>query len=311
MADSRLFFSLRNSDGYSVIAFPSELSTAHMAEVREAGDRIVNELNAARCPACLVDLTALNYMGSALVASVVRIWKTVKAQDGRMVVVVSNPQVTEVLKVAKLTKVWTIAHTFEAGVHLLGYSEKAKTVRRQGQVLTFLAPLLLLVALYGMGSQASDKLGAIYRMPTGLVYGLASAAFLAGLISWIREADRSWRRPASVTVAVLSLLVVVGTWWVTGRGNAETPAPEGSPAGETPGATSSQAEQTPGAEQPAASVAAPAGTPVDAADPQSAATRPAAAADLPAQAAPVVRTTEAAVPPSPSETPGQGNASEQ
>lgn len=310
MADSRLFFSLRNSDGYSVIAFPSELSTAHMAEVREAGDRIVNELNASRCPACLVDLTALNYMGSALVASVVRIWKTVKAQDGRMVVVVSNPQVTEVLKVAKLTKVWTIAHTFEAGVHLLGYSEKAKTVRRQGQVLTFLAPLLLLAALYGMGSQASDKLGAIYRMPTGLVYGLAGAAFLAGLISWMREADRSWRRPVSVAVAVLSLLVAGGTWWVTGRGNAEAPAPEGSPAGETPGAASSKAEQAPGAEQPAASVAAPAGTPVDAAAPQSAATLP-ATADPPAKAAQVIPTTEAAVPPSPSETPGQGNASEQ
>jgi len=310
MADSRLFFSLRNSDGYSVIAFPSELSTAHMAEVREAGDRIVNELNASRCPACLVDLTALNYMGSALVASVVRIWKTVKAQDGRMVVVVSNPQVTEVLKVAKLTKVWTIAHTFEAGVHLLGYSEKAKTVRRQGQVLTFLAPLLLLAALYGMGSQASDKLGAIYRMPSGLVYGLAGAAFLAGLISWIREADRSWRRPVSVTVAVLSLLVAIGTWWVTGRGNAATPAPEGAPASEKPGATSSQTEQTPGAEQSAASVAAPAATPVDAADSESAATLP-AAADPPAQPAPVEPTTEAAAPPSPSGTSGQGNASEQ
>ncbi len=260
MSDPRLFFSLKNSDGYSVIAFPSELATAHMADVRDAGDKIVNELTASKCPACLVDLTALNYMGSALVASVVRIWKTVKSQDGRMVVVVANPQVKEVLRVANLTKVWTIASTFEAGVHQLGYSIEAKTERRQGQVTNFIGPPLMLAALLGASTYFVPALASIYRPNPVVVYVLSVLGFLAGLVSLMREKRSQMVRRLSMAVMVLSVAALV--MGAVG-GNRSKPAPAKSsdakaPAAAAPAGDNKTPEPAAASGEPAPAAAAPA-----------------------------------------------------
>jgi anti-anti-sigma factor len=275
VSDPRLFFSLRNSDGYSVIAFPSELATAHMSDVRDAGDKIVNELTASKCPACLVDLTALNYMGSALVASVVRIWKTVKSQDGRMVVVVANPQVKEVLRVANLTKVWTIASTFEAGVHQLGYSIEAKTERRQGQVTNFIGPPLMLAALLGACTYFVPALAAIYRPNPVVVYIVSVLGFIAGLISLMREKRSQMVRRLSIAVMLLSVAALV--MGAVGA-NRSKPAPAKSadakapaaaaPAGDdkTPEPAAASGEPAPAAAPSPAAPAAPA-APAETAEP--------------------------------------------
>jgi hypothetical protein len=55
-----------------------------------------------------------------MVALIVRIWKVVQARGGRMVVVCSNPVVLEVIRLAGLDKVWTIAPEISAGHKKLG-----------------------------------------------------------------------------------------------------------------------------------------------------------------------------------------------
>ena len=62
----------------------------------------------------------MNYMGSAIVALIVRVWKVVQAKGGKMVVLCPNPAVLEVIQLAGLDKVWTIASEPEAASKKLG-----------------------------------------------------------------------------------------------------------------------------------------------------------------------------------------------
>ncbi len=215
-------------DGYSVIAFPAELSMAHMEEVREAGLKIIEQLATVKNPACIVDLSALDYMGSSLVASIVRIWKTVKAQDGKMVVVASNEKIRDVLKATGLAKVWTIVNTFEAGVHSLGYSPEAKVEKRESRMLTFVGPIALIGAGVAVAAKLLPKHIPLGIPPEWMIHTLGGLAFLASLISSFRE--QRLKRILSIAVFLMSIgLLGTYIWMSTSQ-----VSPEESPAPVTP-----------------------------------------------------------------------------
>ncbi|MFO1093609.1 MAG: hypothetical protein U0992_09890 [Planctomycetaceae bacterium] len=67
-------------------------------------------------------MSRLEYMGSALVALVVRVWKAVQNGGGKVVVVCGGGMPQEVLRLAGLDKVWTIVTTYEDGLRKLGIS---------------------------------------------------------------------------------------------------------------------------------------------------------------------------------------------
>lgn len=220
-------------DGYAVIAFPAELATAHMAEVRDAGLQIIEQLSTVREPACLVDLSALDYMGSSLVASVVRIWKAVKAQNGRMVVVSSNERITDILRATGLTKVWTIVGTFEEGVHALGCSPEAKVEKRERRLLTFVGPLALAGAVVAAGARLTPALAERGQPPFWMMAVLCGLAFLSAGISLFRE--RGWQRGLSGVIVLLTPLLAGMCLWKFGLPVPESgtvaPAPGGIPPG--------------------------------------------------------------------------------
>lgn len=205
MSGSPLAFWCQHRDGYSVISFPAELSTAHMAEVRDAGLQIIDQLSSVKSPACLVDLTALDYMGSSLVASIVRIWKAVKAQDGRMVVVASNERIVDVLKATGLTKVWTIVDTFESGVHALGFSPEARLEKRERRLLTFAGPLALVGGCLAVAVRIVPRMQSLGTPPDWMIYTLCGLSCLASGISLFRE--RRWRLVLCVFGLLLGVLL--------------------------------------------------------------------------------------------------------
>ena len=78
----RLFsFSVQPRDGYCVVAFPKEIGKTGMADLSSATSDALKELALIKSAACVVDLSALDYMESSLVACVVRIWKAMKAHS--------------------------------------------------------------------------------------------------------------------------------------------------------------------------------------------------------------------------------------
>lgn len=104
----------------AVVALLPELNEVPWADIERVGSEILAKLQPLASPNLLVDLCALNYMGSAQVALVVRMFKTVKEKNGKMVVANRDPMVLEVLTLAGLNKVWTIVDSRERAMSMLG-----------------------------------------------------------------------------------------------------------------------------------------------------------------------------------------------
>jgi anti-anti-sigma factor len=108
--------------GYSVVTLHPVLNDSQWADIERVGNEVCEKYNTGSAKSVMVDLTELNYMGSAMVALIVRLWKSVKEKNGKMVVVNNNEMVYEVLKLAGLHKVWTIVDSREEGFSKLGVS---------------------------------------------------------------------------------------------------------------------------------------------------------------------------------------------
>lgn len=198
-------------DGYSVVSFPKEISKANLTEIREAGEQVVAELANRKAPHCLVDLTDLDHAGSALVASMVRIWKAVDAHQGRMVVAVSSKGVRDVLRVTGLNRVWTIKSSYDAALDELGFSTRARNVKRDLRLLAFVGPATLFVGAIAVALSKIPAL-ATYSQPHDVIANsLIGMALITSGISIFRE--RSWRRWLSVFVFVLALSIL---GWLVG-----------------------------------------------------------------------------------------------
>ena len=105
---------------YAVITLSESLNSVQWKAIDDIGGELVERLEALRKPACVVDLSKLNYMGSAMVALVVRMWKSLDARGGRLVVVNRDANVLEVLNLAGLTKVWTMTDSRDEALRLIG-----------------------------------------------------------------------------------------------------------------------------------------------------------------------------------------------
>lgn len=90
--------------------------------VEECGDRAIAKLQECRATSLLVDLSSLEYLGSAQVALLARIWKALSIQQGTMAVQTASPVVREVLKTAGLHRLWKLVDSHEQGLQKLGVS---------------------------------------------------------------------------------------------------------------------------------------------------------------------------------------------
>ncbi len=98
----------------------SGLNEASWGDVVSVGTSILDRLEQARTAKLLVDLSQLNYMGSSQVALLVRVWKVVKARDGKLAVHVKSDIVHKVLTIAGLHTLWDIVPTRAAAQRALG-----------------------------------------------------------------------------------------------------------------------------------------------------------------------------------------------
>ena len=92
-----------------VVVLSPEVVDAGWDQIESFGDQVIEQINRERSPCCLIDLTALTYMGSSQVALIVRIWKAVQQKKGAMRVILEHPVVREVIAIAGLDKVWQLS----------------------------------------------------------------------------------------------------------------------------------------------------------------------------------------------------------
>jgi len=176
-------FRFERDHGRTIVTLLPELNDAAWSDIDRIGADIVQRLQEGPPPALLVDLCSLNYMGSAQVALVVRLFKTVKERKGRMVVANSDPMVQEVLTLASLDKLWTIVPNIEAGVRLLGgghgEDDGARSVAGIWQGL--LGTVCVVVSVVGLVAMLTEASWLSASTAVSVEFGAAAVAFVFGL----------------------------------------------------------------------------------------------------------------------------------
>ncbi len=189
MTSSEMPYRFEDDQGRSIVVLLPELNNVQWAEIEQIGTNVLARLNSVDAPGFIFDLTKLNYMGSAMVALIVRVWKVVKERNARMVVVCNDAMVLEVLRLAGLTKVWTVVDSRSEAFRHLGGSRLSRSA--DGDNLAGLIPNLFgLVAVMGAvvgltlllgGSQAVDS-----RVALAVALGGSGIGLVLGTISVVR-----------------------------------------------------------------------------------------------------------------------------
>lgn len=198
MSAATLPYQFESWQTHCQIRFLPGLNAVPWADIEKVGAEVLGEVERRHAKGYLIDLTPLDHMGSAVVALIVRIWKAVKKDNGKITVVCNNKLVLQVITLAGLDKVWTIVETKEEGLKALGVKSTSGT--GAGIVLWILALLGAITTGAGIGLHIAPNNIDPNAIP-GLVYGGAGVAALLGLLSTflVKGAGR-W-------VGLLSLIV--------------------------------------------------------------------------------------------------------
>lgn len=206
-----------------VITLKAEMAKFPLGQVEEAGNQIIERLSILKPSNLVVDLTELDYMGSAMVALIVRLWKQIKDQRGhRMVVAVDGEYVLEVLQLARLTEHWTIVGSRDEACKELGLRTTASTPGSTGaavdssnetEAATSSPILMILAAVSGVASVCGAVL---VTKPTLVeptvavaVTGIASVVGLAVGTLLVLSPEKSRKTFGGVALGLCGLAIIL------------------------------------------------------------------------------------------------------
>ncbi len=180
------------TDDYSVVSLLPPLNDIPWGEIESTGTEILQKLSDAPRTALMVDLTALDYMGSALVALLIRLWKASGAESGQMVVVNRNEMVKEVLELAGLAKIWTIVETREAAVQEMDFPDPPERVQSR-RTIAVLASLMSFIGIgFGMVFLIDPTELLTESITLAIIFGFSALSFILGLVCVVRS-EGVWR----------------------------------------------------------------------------------------------------------------------
>lgn len=210
------------------LALAPELSDVKWDQIEAIAKSLENRLNEDKPKNVVFDISGLTYIGSAMVALVVRWWKTVQSNKGQSVVVVRDPNVLEVLKLASLDEHWTIVPTLEAGYRKLGISAPTasnatgsnngshRSVDSASSGETVWPGLVAAIATAGSIAGLACAMAGVIDKSLGSGIGLccAAAGAIVGLIGAVLCAGKG--RTLSILFLVLSLAAGGATFALLG-----------------------------------------------------------------------------------------------
>ena len=194
---------LEKSRGYAVLALKPQLNSVQWGDIQQLGNELIPDLELNNASVLVVDLSQLDYMGSSMVALLVRVWKSIKTRDGEMVVQSKTKMVTEVLTIAGLDSLWDIVETREEALKAIGAAGSAG----RGSWIAPAVGLLAVVAAGGLYTSHQLDMATLLVDPqlTSAVLGLSTLALLAGILAVVRCGGV---RRAIGAVALLASLAV-------------------------------------------------------------------------------------------------------
>lgn len=203
--------------GRTVVRLLPFLNEIPWPEIEKVGSEILRAIDPMRRPAVLVDLCPLNYMSSASVALVVRIFKAVKERDGQMVVANADPLVLELLRTAGLDKIWQIVASPDEGLQRLGVPA-SESIKQSGGWQNCVAALGLIAGVVGLVASLLQASWMPGSAALGLQVGGAGVAF--GLALWAVLSSAGVTRAVGAMLLVGSVALLLAGVFVLGRSGA-------------------------------------------------------------------------------------------
>ena len=101
-------FEFDASRHFASVALDNSLGESKWDAIEKAGNDLKAKIAELDRAIVLMDLSKLEFMGSSVVALIVKIWKDIEGRQGGMVVVSPNEMTMEVLEISGLTKLWPV-----------------------------------------------------------------------------------------------------------------------------------------------------------------------------------------------------------
>lgn len=210
------------------VTFLPRLNQIPWADIEQVGSQVVQRIHSLSSPRVLVDLTPLDYMGSAQVALIVRLFKGVKEKSGSMVVATNHPVVQEVLSLAGLNKIWTIVGTRDEGRRMLGASSVGQTsevgggvgLAVGGMIGALVGGIALVLAFSGSAAVPATAAAWVALLAAAAAFGMGLGATLNG---------HGPSRNMGVGALVLGMVMLLGSVFAIASPKAEAqPKPSNS-----------------------------------------------------------------------------------
>lgn len=190
--------------GYAVVSFNPSLSDARWGDIEQVGVELKERLVAQERPVFLLDLTRMEFMGSSIVALIVKLWKTTQEREGDMVVVNNSTMIGEVLEIAGLTRVWKIVDSRDEAEQMLGVKSFTPASPMSRFFLAVLGWVSAAGALYFVVAPKKQLLQIDPQTAQILAFTFGGIAAIAGIVAAIRD-RQVWR-----LLGILLVLVAVG-----------------------------------------------------------------------------------------------------
>jgi len=203
-------YEFEDGGGFSVVTFSSAIAEAQWGEIEQVGSELKERLSTLDSPIFLVDLTRLQFMGSSVVALIVKLWKAINELNGGLVVINSSSVIYEVLDIAGLTRLWTIVETREEAELVI----TRPPFRPPSMVTTYLMAVFGWVVAAGasglIAAQQKQLLAIDASVGKAVVLACGGLAAITGIItSTIREKG-FWQVLGALLVFVAGTLVAAG-----------------------------------------------------------------------------------------------------
>jgi anti-anti-sigma factor len=197
-------YQLEATDQYTVVTLAAKLSNEQWGDIHEVGNQLVKRLKELKTQKLLVDLSAMEYIGSSTVALVVRLWKTVQEQEGALAVISKHPVVVEVLQISGLSKVWTVVDSRDEALTELGVTQTSGL-----GVVIYIQLLTIATAAAGLVIQFNSAWSVPGAVKLGLLFGGAGLGLLLGVVNSLRGTGIG--RMVSLLALLASLVIgIVG-----------------------------------------------------------------------------------------------------
>lgn len=193
--------------GYPVVAFNPSLGDCRWGDIEQVGNDLKEKLATLDRPDFLMDLTRLEFMGSSVVALIVKLWKAVQEKEGEMVVVNSSSMIGEVLEIAGLSRVWKIVDSHEEAEQILGVKKFTPATPMSIFFLAVLGWVAAAGTLLFVVAPRKQLLELDPQTAKTLALTCGGVAIIAGLVAMVR--DRGVWRLLGVLLVIIAAGVTV------------------------------------------------------------------------------------------------------